>query len=81
MDDPQTCGDDGATAKDTSETRCRVLPCRVNELRPHPSYVRHQLSVSAFQLLALAALGSLAFREPIVLTRNLRNIDGYARFQ
>jgi hypothetical protein len=37
--------------------------------------------VSASQLSALAALGSLAFREPIVVTRNLIIIDGYARFQ
>jgi hypothetical protein len=54
---------------------------RVVELRPHPSYVRHQLSVSASQLSALAALGSLAFREPIVVTRNRTIVDGYARFQ
>jgi hypothetical protein len=54
---------------------------RVDELRPHPSYVRHQLSVSASQFSALAALGSLAFREPIVVTRNLTIVDGYARFQ
>lgn len=54
---------------------------RVVEFRPHPSYVRHQLSVSASQLSALAALGSLAFREPIVVTRNLTIIDGYARVQ
>lgn len=53
----------------------------VEDLRPHPSYVRHQLSVSAPQLSALAALGSLAFREPIVIVRDLTIIDGYARFQ
>ena len=53
----------------------------MDELSPHPSYVRHQLSVSASQLSALAALGSLAFREPIVIIRNLTIIDGYARFQ
>jgi len=54
---------------------------RVDELRPHPSYVRHRLSVSVSQLSALAALGSLAFREPIVVTRNGTIIDGHARFQ
>jgi hypothetical protein len=32
-------------------------------------------------LSALAALGSLAFREPIVITRNCTIIDGYVRFQ
>jgi len=54
---------------------------RIAEIRPHPSYVKHQLSVSASQLSTLAALGSLAFREPIVVTRHLTIIDGYARFQ
>ena len=53
----------------------------MDELRPHPSYVRHQLSVSAPRLSALAALGGLAFREPIVITRNRTIIDGYVRFQ
>jgi hypothetical protein len=61
--------------------QCHLVAHRVDELRPHPSYVRHQLSVSASQFSALAALGSLAFREPIVVTRNLTIVDGYARFQ
>jgi hypothetical protein len=64
-----------------TDAHCELVQYRVDELCPHPSYVRHQLSVSASQLSALAALGSLAFREPIVVTRNLTIIDGYARFQ
>jgi hypothetical protein len=63
------------------DVRAQLVNRRIDELRPHPSYVRHQLSVSASQLSALAALGSLAFREPIVVTRNLTILDGYARFQ
>jgi hypothetical protein len=81
MNATQTCCPDDATMEGEIDTRCRVIRCRVNELRPHPSYARHQLSVSASQLSALAALGSLAFREPIVITRNLTIIDGNARFQ
>jgi hypothetical protein len=54
---------------------------RVAELRPHPSYIKHQLSVSASRLSALAALGGPAFREPIVITRNRTIIDGYVRFR
>src|SRR5438552_10121318 len=54
---------------------------RIAELRPHPSYVKHHLSVSVSQLSALATLGSLAFREPIVITRNYTIIDGYVRVQ
>jgi hypothetical protein len=61
--------------------QCHLASHHVDELRPHPSYVRHQLSVSSSQLSALAALGSLALREPIVVTHNLTIIDGYARFQ
>lgn len=60
---------------------CRLVTCPPDELRPHPSYVRHQLSVSASQLSALAALGRLAFREPIVITRKGMIVDGYARWE
>ena len=59
----------------------RLIDCHLDELRPHPSYVRHRLSVSASQISALASLRSLAFDEPIVVTRNRTIIDGYARFQ
>jgi hypothetical protein len=48
----------------------------IAELHPHPSYVKHQLSVSASQLAALASLGSFAFHEPLVITRNGTIIDG-----
>jgi hypothetical protein len=54
---------------------------RVDELRPHPSYVGHQFSPSISRLSALAALGKLAFREPVVVTSSLTIIDGYARLQ
>lgn len=58
---------------------CQLIPRRLDELRAHPSYVQHQLSVSASQLSSLAALGGLAFREPIVITRRGVIVDGYAR--
>ena len=53
----------------------------LDELRPHPSYVRHGLSSSPKQLSALVAIGELAFREPIVVTSNGLIVDGYARFE
>jgi hypothetical protein len=59
----------------------RQVTYRVDELRPHPSYVRHHLTVPASQLSALAELGDLAFREPIVITRDRLIIDGYARVE
>jgi hypothetical protein len=39
------------------------------------------MSVSASQLSSLAALGRLAFREPIVITRKGIIVDGYARWE
>jgi hypothetical protein len=53
----------------------------VSELRPHPSYARHDLAVHATQLSALASRGDLAFQEPIVVTRSRTIIDGYARWR
>ena len=55
------------------------MACRLDELQPHPSYVGHLLRVSASKLSALIARDDLAFREPIVITRDLKVIDGYAR--
>ena len=59
----------------------RLLICRVDELHPHPSYVRHQLTVPAAKLSALAEQGEEAFREPLVITRDRIVIDGYARLE
>jgi hypothetical protein len=54
---------------------------RLDELRAHPSYARHHVSVPATQIAALEALGDFAFREPIVITRDRIVVDGYARWQ
>ena len=50
------------------------VTCRPGELRPHPSYVRLGLTVVPSKLSALAEAGELAFREPLVITRD-RIID------
>jgi hypothetical protein len=54
---------------------------RVEELRPHPSYIRHRLAVSASQISTLAIRGDQAFCEPLVITRDNTIIDGYARWE
>jgi hypothetical protein len=59
----------------------RLVMCRVDELRSHPSYIRHNLSVAPAQLSALAARGDLAFLDPVVITCDHIVIDGYARWQ
>ena len=59
----------------------RLVTCRLDELRPHPSYARHHLTVPTSQLSALAELGDLTFREPLVITRDRIIVDGYARVE
>jgi len=52
---------------------------RTNELRKHPAYAELQLSVSAAQFAAIKRLGELAFKDPLLVTRQGVIIDGYAR--
>jgi len=60
--------------------RGRLVTCHVDEVRPHPSYIRHNLAVHACQLSAVAELGDLAFREPLVITQDHIILDGFARW-
>jgi hypothetical protein len=59
----------------------QLLTCRLGELRPHPSYVRHNLTVPASQLSGLAEQGDRAFLEPLAITQDRTILDGYARFE
>jgi hypothetical protein len=59
----------------------RVLSYRVEELTPHPAYIRHHLVVPAHKLSALSEQGDLAFREPLTITKSRMIIDGYARWE
>jgi hypothetical protein len=63
------------------EVHRQFVTYRVDELHPHPSYVRHQLTVPASKLSALAERGNLAFQEPLVITRERTILDGYARWE
>jgi hypothetical protein len=58
----------------------QLITCRVDELRPHPSYVRHQIAVPVPQLSPLVELGELVFLEPILITQDRTILDGYARW-
>lgn len=60
---------------------CCLITLPIDQLSPHPSYVKHQLSVSTSQLTALSALGDLAFEQPIIVTQAGVVIDGYARWE
>jgi len=63
------------------EIRGELVTRRVDELHPHSSYARCHLSVSPSQLSTLAELGDLAFRDPIIITRDGTVLDGYGRLK
>src|SRR5580698_2797307 len=69
------------TDHEQHDIHARLVPRRPDELRPHPSYSKHGLTVSASQLSALEALDDQALEEPIVITRDGSIIDGYARVE
>ena len=68
------------TERQQDDYRGRLVTCHPDELRPHPSYIRHNLAVPACQLSAVAGLGDLAFREPLVITQDHIILDGFARW-
>src|SRR5215469_7221287 len=59
----------------------RLVICPVGDLRPHPSYKRHQFAVSPSRLSALTECGNLPFQEPLMITQNRTIIDGYCRWE
>ncbi len=59
----------------------RLVTWSVSQLRPHPSYARHNVSVQPFKLAALDEQGDLGFSHPLVITRDKFIIDGYARWE
>jgi hypothetical protein len=71
----------GVASGDSINLDRQLATCRLDELCPHPSYIRHGLSVSSSQLSAIIALGDLAFLDPIRITLNREVIDGYARLE
>lgn len=61
--------------------RRKLITCRLEELRPHPSYARHGIVVPVSKLSVLIERGDLAFRDPIAITRERTILDGYARVE
>ena len=66
---------------DSTGIESRFVSCSIHELRPHPSYIHHKLSVQASKLAALAELGELAFQYPLIVTRDRFIVDGYGRWE
>jgi hypothetical protein len=61
------------------DTLGRLFTCNVDELHPHPGYVRNNISIPASQLSLLTASGNAIFREPITTMPGGILLDGYAR--
>ncbi len=61
--------------------RGRLITCRVDELRPHPGYVRHKIAVSASKLSRLSQSGDSFPAEPLQITCERTILDGYARWE
>jgi hypothetical protein len=74
---------DSLQASSKSQNKChgQIVSCDPQELRPHPSYDRHGLSVSACKLASLRARGEQAFLEHIPITRDRIIIDGYTHWE
>src|SRR5438067_1355927 len=69
------------TAEQYPDVPGQLVSCRLDELRRHPSYVRHHLTVPASQLSALTKRCDLVLREPLAITRDRTILDGYARVE
>jgi hypothetical protein len=64
-----------------THTPSQLVPWQVGKLRPHPSYARLGIKVSASRLNALLEMGEDAFLFPLIVTSDGIVIDGYARLQ
>jgi hypothetical protein len=59
----------------------RLITCCLEDLQPHPAYVRHNFTVPAFHLSQLSEAKDVALREPLTITRDHTVLDGYARWE
>lgn len=64
-----------------THTKYQLVSWRVDQLRPHPSYARLGIKVSASRLNALLEMGEDAFLFPLIITSDGVVIDGYARLE
>jgi hypothetical protein len=68
------------TEQQLDDNRGRLVTLHPDELHPHPSYTRHSLTVHAYQLSAVAELGDVVFRDPLIITQDHIILDGFARW-
>src|SRR5205823_5438100 len=68
------------TGRHLKDTHGRIVTRLLDELRPHPSYMRHHLTVPAPTLSALADRTTL-LQVPLVITQDRTIVEGYARWE
>lgn len=83
MDPNQPCApySDFDQARTANTFQGRLVTLSIDQLRPHPSYVKHRLAVSVSQLASVSALGELTFQQPIMVTQSGIVIEGYDRWE
>jgi hypothetical protein len=59
----------------------RSITCWVKELRPHPGYLRHGITVPASHLSLLAGSEIPIDQEPLLITQERTILDGHARWE
>src|SRR5271163_1039072 len=70
-----------ATAYNVNNPLGRSVACRVGELRPHPGYLRHGITVPASRLSFLAGSEFPIDQEPLLVTKERTILDGHARWE
>ncbi len=88
---PDALAERNACGQQTTDSQCpdeirsasaqgRVVTRRVDELRPHPSFVRHQLMVPVAKLSAAASQPDNSVLVPLAITHEQVILDGYAEW-
>lgn len=73
-------GEQNDTGQPLNDIQGQLITCRVDELQPHPGCIRHHIEIPTLKLSPLVELGDLAFREPLLITKDRTILDGYARW-
>jgi ParB-like chromosome segregation protein Spo0J len=67
------------TDRESDRTTTELVMRSTKELQKHPAYAELQLAVSPAKVASIKRLGELAFKDPLLVTRQGVIIDGYAR--
>src|SRR5437868_3067765 len=72
---------DGASSAQASAAQGHVVVRRVNELRPHPSFNRHCITVPIADISGVGSQVDRCLPEPLVITQERIILRGYAQWE